>query len=99
MSAKPTLRRSGTRMFTIRARFDFDVNELIDRIAHRTIDYDDDLPGSRDAALKLARDHCAEYGNSKEVWGEDFADEWDGHRASVADRVRLVFPELSGEIK
>jgi hypothetical protein len=97
MAAKATLRRNGRHMFTIRAQYDLDINELIDRITARIFDYGDNLPQSQAAALKMARDHCAEYGNSQEKWSDD-CDDWDEYRADVADRMRLIFPQLAGEI-
>lgn len=97
MSIKPTLRRNGRHMFTVRAQYDLDINELIDRITARMFDYGEDLPRTQSAALTMARAHCQEYGRSAEVWGEGH-DDWTDYREDVADRMRLIFPDIADEI-
>ncbi len=97
MAAKATLRRNGRHMFTVRARFDIDVNELINRITEQISMFGDDMPTSRAAALDLARRHCTQFGRSREPWGEDDED-WPANRAVVCDCIRQIFPELAREI-
>lgn len=97
MAAKATLRRNGRHMFTVRARFDIDVNELINRITEQISMFGDDMPTSRAAALDLARRHCTQFGSSREPWGEDDED-WPANRAVVCDCIRQIFPELAREI-
>lgn len=99
MTTKPTLRHNGRHMFTLRVAYNLDINEIIDRITVGVIGYGDDLPRSRTAALAIARRHCKEYGRVKERWDQGCdADDWAMYRRDVADRIRLIFPDLSNEI-
>lgn len=97
MAIKTTRRRDGLHRFIVRARFDLDVNDLIDRVTDQITMDSRERPTSRAGALKIARAHCAEHGDSRILYWEHHND-WSQLRAPVTDTVRRLFPELADEI-